>query len=153
MNYGPSLTNTIEVSEDGSNIAQKGIAIRLDEGPGGVESGSHWLMYEHDTLRVSGAWSGNFIDWEGIHFNGVHGRHPRVAGDVHFANPTGPGFAKPSALSATKSLSEQFQDDRILGRDGKHYGPLAEGLGAISGSLPIRKTDHHQLPGRRYQNS
>ena len=56
MDYGPSLINTIEVSNDGSNIAQKGIAVRLDDGPGGVESGSHWMMYEHDTMRVAGAW-------------------------------------------------------------------------------------------------
>ena len=55
MDYGHSLSNTIEVSGDGSNIAQKGIAIRLDPGPGGVESGSYWMMYEHDTLRVAGA--------------------------------------------------------------------------------------------------
>ena len=32
MDYGPSMINTIEVSRDGTNIAQKGIAIRLDEG-------------------------------------------------------------------------------------------------------------------------
>ncbi len=76
MDYGPSLNNTIEVSRDGSNIAQKGIAIRLDDGPGGVESGKYWMMYDHDTLRMAGAWTGSFIDYNGIHFNGVHGRHP-----------------------------------------------------------------------------
>ncbi len=119
MDYGPSLNNTIEVSDDQSNIAQKGIAIRLDDGPGGVESGTHWMMYEHDTLRVAGAWSGKFIDWEGIHFNGTHGRHPKVAGDVAFANPTGPGFANPTA-----DASSRFEDSRVTGRDGKQYGPL-----------------------------
>lgn len=127
MDYGPSLNNTIEISDDGSNIAQKGIAIRLDQGPGGVESGSHWLLYEHDTMRVAGAWSGKFIDWEGIHFNGVHGRHPRIAGQIQFANPTGPGFAKPSGLRSSgngKSLQRRFEDNRVVGRDGKHYGPL-----------------------------
>lgn len=127
MDYGPSLINTIEVSEDGSNIAQKGIAVRLDDGPGGVESGSHWMMYEHDTMRVAGAWSGRFIDWEGIHFNGTHGRHPRVAGEVHFSNPTGPGVGKPqSRRLADKGniTSGLFEDDRVVGRDGKQYGPL-----------------------------
>ena len=101
MDYGHSLFNTIEVSDDGSNIAQKGIAVRLDDGPGGVESGSHWLMYEHDTMRVAGAWSGNFIDFEGIHFNGTHGRHPSVAGEVHFKNDTAPGVGRPSKESST----------------------------------------------------
>jgi len=119
MDYGPSMFNTIEVSRDGSNIAQKGIVVRLDSGPGGVESGSHWLMYEHDTMRVAGAWSGQFIDYEGIHFNGTHGRHPRATGEIHFANPTAPGFGRPGETS-----DSQFKDDRVIGRDGKHYGPL-----------------------------
>ncbi|MGB2498750.1 MAG: DUF6797 domain-containing protein [Mariniblastus sp.] len=123
MDYGPSLNNTIEVSKDGSNIAQKGIAVRLDAGPGGVESGSHWMMYEHDTMRMAGAWSGKFIDWEGIHFNGTHGRHPKIAGELHVANPTGPGWANPDR-SNRDSLTQRFEDDRVVGRDGKHYGPL-----------------------------
>jgi hypothetical protein len=116
MDYGSSLMNTIEVSTDGSNIAQKGIAIRLDDGPGGVESGSHWLLYDHDTMRVAGAWSGKFIDYNGIHFNGVHGQHPKVAGTVHLQNPTGPGWGRPSDGS--------FLDERITGRNKKQYGPL-----------------------------
>lgn len=117
MDYGPSFINTIEVSRDGTNIAQKGITIRLDEGPGGVESGKYWMMYEHDTMRLAGAWSHGFIDYEGIHFNGTHGRHPSVAGNIHIVNPTGPGWGKPGVGS--------FQDQRLVGRDGKHYGPLA----------------------------
>ena len=127
MDYGPSLNNTIEVSSDGSNIAQKGIAIRLDDGPGGVESGSHWLMYEHDTMRVAAAWTGRFIDYEGIHFNGAHGRHPKVAGEIQFANPTGPGFGRPAEgpLADMGNVTfGLFDDDRVIGRDEKHYGPL-----------------------------
>jgi len=116
MNYGPSLINTIEVSKDGSNIAQKGIAMRLDDGPGGVESGSYWMMYDHDTMRMAGAWSGAFIDYNGIHFNGVHGQHPKVAGPVHVHNPTGPGWGRPGDGS--------FEDNRLTGRDNKRYGPL-----------------------------
>ena len=119
MDYGHSMFNTIEVSNDGTNIAQKGIVVRLDSGPGGVESGSHWIMYEHDTMRVAAAWGGKFIDWEGIHFNGTHGRHPKVMGEVHFANPTRPGFGWPGV-----NADQGFEDNRVVGRDGKHYGPL-----------------------------
>ncbi|MEZ6097221.1 MAG: DUF6797 domain-containing protein [Pirellulaceae bacterium] len=116
MNYGPSLINTIEVPGPDRNIAQKGIAIRLDEGPGGVESGHYWMMFDHDTMRMSGAWSGEFIDYEGIHFNGVHGRHPKVAGNVHFQTPDGPGWGQPSDGS--------LEDVRLIGRDDRRYGPL-----------------------------
>ena len=58
MDYGPSLINTYEVGDDGSNIAYKGIAIRLDSGPGGVSQGRQWMLYDHDTMRVAAAWSG-----------------------------------------------------------------------------------------------
>ena len=116
MDYGPSLNNTFEASTDGSNIAQKGIAIRLDSGPGGVESGKYWMLYEHDTMRVAAAWTGGFIDYNGIHFNGVHGRHPKISGQKMFENPVMPGWAKPG--------SESFNGERIIGRDGKKYGPL-----------------------------
>ena len=87
MDYGPSFNNTLEFGNNGLNIAQKGLTIRLDEGPGGIESGSHWMTYELDTMRVAGAWSDSFIDYNGIHFNGVHGRHPRVTGNIHFPKP------------------------------------------------------------------
>lgn len=116
MDYGPSFMNTIEVTRDGSNIAQKGIVMRVDDGPGGVESGKHWIMYEHDTMRVAATWSDQFIDWNGIHFNGRHAIHPRVTGRVHFANSTGPGWGRPGDGS--------FVDNRVEGRDGKRYGPL-----------------------------
>lgn len=116
MDYGPSWFNTIEVSNDGSNIAQKGITIRLDDGPGGVESGKYWMMYDHDTMRVAAAWSEQFIDYHGIHFNGMHNSHPKLTGKIHFQNPVGPGWANPD--------TDGFEDERLLGRDGKRYGPL-----------------------------
>jgi hypothetical protein len=117
MNYGDSLINTYEFGNDGSNFAYKGIATRVDPGPGGVSRGSAWMIFDHDTLRVSAAWTGKgFIDWQGIHFNGRHGIHPRLVGDVHFANPSGPGWADPETGS--------FDDPRIVGRDGRRYGPL-----------------------------
>jgi putative heme-binding domain-containing protein len=116
MNYGPSLMATLEVGDKG-NVAYKGIAVRLDNGPGGVSRGRHWMLFDHDTLRVAAAWNGEgFIDWNGINFNGRHQIHPRVAGRMCFANPVGPGWANPE--------TGRFDDPRFRGRDGKPYGPL-----------------------------
>jgi putative heme-binding domain-containing protein len=96
MDYGPSLINTYEIGSDGANFAYKGIAVRLDPGPGGVSRGKAWMVFDHDTLRVAAAWTGTgFIDWNGIHFNGRHQVHPRVVGKVLLSNPTGPGWANP----------------------------------------------------------
>jgi putative heme-binding domain-containing protein len=117
MDYGPSLMNTYEVGEPGPNIAYKGIAVRLDAGTGGVSRGKRWALFDHDTMRFAAAWTGdNFIDWKGIHFNGQHQIHPKLAGSVHFANPVGPGWADPATGS--------FKDPRFLGRDKRPYGPL-----------------------------
>jgi putative heme-binding domain-containing protein len=116
MNYGPSLMATIDVGNAG-NFAYKGIAVRLDNGPGGVSRGRHWMLFDHDLMRFAAAWSGDgFIDWNGINFNGRHQIHPRVVGAVQFANPIGPGWADPE--------TGRFDDPRFKGRDGKPYGPL-----------------------------
>ncbi len=117
MDYGPSLVNTYEVGNDASNFAYKGIAVRLDPGPGGISRGQSWMVFDHDTMRVAAAWTGDgFIDWQGIHMNGRHNIHPRIKGDVHLANPTGPGWAEPETQS--------FDDPRLRGRDDRLYGPL-----------------------------
>jgi putative heme-binding domain-containing protein len=117
MDYGPALTATYEVSDDGSNFAYKGIAVRLDAGPGGVSRGRHWAVFDHDTLRMAAAWTGDgFIDWNGINFNGRHETHPKIVGLVELANPDGPGWANPE--------SGTFDDPRLRGRDGRPYGPL-----------------------------
>ncbi len=117
MDYGPSLTAAYEVRRGSGNFAYKGIAVRLDEGPGGIARGKAWALYDHDTMRLVACWTGDqFIDWQSIHFNGSHGIHPTPAGRVSLANPPGPGWADPKIGS--------FDDPRNLGRDGKPYGPL-----------------------------
>ena len=91
--------------------------MRLDAGAGGVSRGKRWALFDHDTLRYAAGWSGEgFIDWKGIHFNGMHQIHPKLVGDVQVVNPVGPGWADPATGS--------FKDPRFLGRDKRPYGPL-----------------------------
>jgi hypothetical protein len=117
MDYGRAMMATIEVGQDASNIAYKGIAVRVDPGPGGVSAGRAWALYEHDTMRLAALWTGKgFINWEGINFDGRHQVHPRVEGDVQLANPAGPGWANPA--------DGRWDDTRLPGRDGRRYGPL-----------------------------
>ncbi len=132
MDYGPSLIHTYEIPGPDHNFAYKGIAVRLDPGAGGVSRGSHWMIFDTDTLRMAAGWSAgnqvgnNFIDWRAIQFNGEHGIHPTIVGQVAFANATGPGWADPR--------NGQFTDDqRVLGRDGKPYGPLPRPWGRFHG--------------------
>ena len=115
--YGPFLAGTFEVGGGGTNMARKGLAIRLDAGPGGVGRGHAWLLYELDTMRAAAFWTGDgFVNWKGINFNGEHKMHPRIAGTVQAALPTMPGWGDPATGS--------FADPRPVGRDEKPYGPL-----------------------------
>ena len=57
MNYGPTMINTFETGSDATNFAYKGIASRLDSGPGGISRGNAWMILDHDTMRVSAAWT------------------------------------------------------------------------------------------------
>ncbi len=113
MDFGPALFWTYQVAP--GNIAQKGLAIRLDAGPGGLSQGRAWMVYDHDTMRVAAASTGDFLDWKGVAFDGSHGSHAGLTGDRHFVNPVGPGWASPEG---------KWDDDRLIGRDQRRYGPL-----------------------------
>ncbi|MFN0068637.1 MAG: DUF6797 domain-containing protein [Limisphaerales bacterium] len=113
MNFGPALFWTYEIAP--GNIAQKGIAVRLDKGAGGVSKGRAWMVYDHDTMRVATATTGDFVDWKGIGFDGSHGTHTGLTGDRQFINPVGPGWASPEG---------SWEDPRPAGRDQRLYGAL-----------------------------
>jgi hypothetical protein len=117
MDYGPHLTASYEVGRDGSNFAYKGIAIRLDPGPGGVSRGKHWMLFDHDTMRWAAAWSGQgFIDYQRDHVQRPPCGSPQAGRAIQVANPTGPGWAHPQ--------TGDFDDVRLRGRDDRPYGPL-----------------------------
>jgi putative heme-binding domain-containing protein len=156
MDYGPTLTATYEVSDDASNFAYKGIAVRLDIGPGGVSRGRYWSVFDHDTMQLSASWSGDgFIDWNGINFNGRHEIHPRIVGQLELANPIGPGWADP--------MTGSFTDPRLRGRDGRPYGPLPRSWSHFVGqyrhgdrvilSYTVGKTAVLEMPGVETRNS
>ncbi len=113
MDYGPFFTASIQAPEPansgaGANIAQKGLLIRLDDGTN--------VCFDKDLLRYSAGWTGGLIDWRSIVYDGSHGTWPRIAGTQLFANPLAPGWANGEG---------SFADDRIKGKDGRRFGPLA----------------------------
>ena len=138
MDYGNFLMNTYELvdEENGierfhspgpspfpdedysqNNFAYKGIAVRLDSGEGGVSKGKAWMMFDHDLMRVAGAWTGDgFIDWDAILLNDRHETYPRTIGKLHFETPVGPAWANPK--------NGRFDDPRFRARDGRAFGPL-----------------------------
>ena len=133
QDYGNALFWTMQVEP--GNIAQKGIAVRVDLGPGGVVNGKAWMLYDHDTMRLAACWTGDkFVDWRGIAFDGSHGSHTSIVGEKQFVFPNEPAWANPR--------TNGFEDVRIRGRDNKPYGPLPrdwvhfKGL-EMHGGLPV----------------
>lgn len=141
MNYGPTLTATYHLPRDPAGASArtagdtkrrgdylaKGIAIRLDDGPGGVAQGKHWLAFDHDRLDAAAAWSGTAMtDWQGINFNGVFGDGPKITGDVLYSNLAGPAWADP----VTGSWTDPRPTDA---GSGAAYGPLPRQWGRFRG--------------------
>lgn len=124
QDFGNVLFWTLQVAP--GNIAQKGIAVRVDEGPGGVSKGRAWMLYDHDTMRLAACWTGEeFVNWRGIAFDGSHGTHTAIVGEIGFAFPNEPMWANPA--------TGDFEDLRIRGRDGRPYGPLPRSWVAFRG--------------------
>ncbi len=100
-----------------NNFAYKGIAVRLDEGEGGISKGKAWMIFDHDLMRVAGGWTGEgFIDWNAILLNDRHETYPRTVGKLHFETPVSAGWANPT--------NGKFKDERFQARDGRKFGPL-----------------------------
>jgi glucose/arabinose dehydrogenase len=100
-----------------ANFAYKGIAIRLDEGEGGVAAGSAFVLFDHDLMRMTGIWTGaGFIDYESILLNDRHNIFPRTVGTIQVENPITPGWANPA--------TGDFADPRFVAVDGRPFGPL-----------------------------
>ncbi|MEM7368989.1 MAG: DUF6797 domain-containing protein [Bacteroidota bacterium] len=137
MDYGDFLIHTYELSAedapdriissglsplpnenyDSVNFAYKGIAIRLDEGEGGVAAGKAWALFDHDLMRLAGIWTGEgFIDWEGILLNDKHNIYPRTVGKVQVYSLPEPAWANPE--------TGMFDDERFQAVDGRYFGPL-----------------------------
>jgi len=99
------------------NFAYKGIAIRLNQGKGGVAAGSAFVLFDHDLLRLTGFWTGEgFIDYQDILLNDQHNIFPRTVGTIQFENPITPGWANPETGG--------FEDPRFVAVDGRPFGPL-----------------------------
>lgn len=137
MDYGDFLMRTYELADDNDppqfvsggrspipnedyrdlNFAYKGIAIRLNEGDGGVAAGNAFALFDHDLLRFTGFWTGEgFINYRDILLNDEHNIYPRTVGTVQVENPITPGWANPETGS--------FIDPRFVAVDGRPFGPL-----------------------------
>ena len=94
MDYGDALHWTYQVGED-RNIAQKGIAVRLDGGAGHVARPRVPGLRRGDG-RIGGVERPRLHQLEGRRVRRLANSHAGIVGDVLFTNPVGPGWAKPA---------------------------------------------------------
>ncbi|MFT4605356.1 MAG: cytochrome c5, partial [Rhodothermales bacterium] len=137
MDYGDFLIHTYELANSGDpprgisggpsplpdedfrdvNFSYKGIAVRLDQGDGGIAAGNAFVLFDHDLLRFTGFWTGEgFMDYEYVLLNGRHNTFPRTVGKIEIENPITPGWANPE--------TGDFEDPRFVAVDGRPFGPL-----------------------------
>jgi len=119
MDYGRFLSATYLNAEGKSTLdgkgsaADKGVAVRLGNNEGA-------LLFDTDLCRMAGGWTGGFVKYKGVAFDGAHGPNPSPADKVSVlfqVNP-GPGWSK----------GDDFADPRALptgpGAAKVPFGPL-----------------------------
>ncbi|MHB8519191.1 MAG: DUF6797 domain-containing protein [Limisphaerales bacterium] len=107
MDYGSFLSASIEAPQPATNIAFKGIAIRLADAFHGDQNEA--VVFDTDLLRYAAGWTGDFVALKGVVFDGEHWAYPHIAGEQVFGNPNIPGWASDGS----------FKDPRPF-----IYGPL-----------------------------
>jgi len=85
MDYGPFLNLALMAKGPGENNTYKSVAIPLGSNEkgepshaGNLENPPAAVCFDEDLLRYSAAWTGGFIDYEGVTFKGAHGRNPAI---------------------------------------------------------------------------
>ena len=111
----PFQTACIEARGPGTNVANKGLAIKLGNNAS--------ICFDTDLLRVSAGWTGKHINFKGVTFDGGHGGHPMIPSTPKFATRPGPGWA---------DAKGSFADVRP-----EPFGPMPESVGRWDGLFVI----------------
>ena len=151
MDYGSCLLATIEAGSDLSNVAYKGIAVRLDPGQGGSPAGRAWVVYDHDTLRLAAAWTGQgFIDWKGINFNGQHQVHPEGRRPGARRQPRRPRLGQSRTTRAPGTVASSAATAAATARcrpTGRATGASTATATAWSSPIPSARPTSSRCPG------
>ena len=92
VDRGPTFSGTIRAKYPGDNTAMKGIVVAL-----GKETNA-FICYDTDLMRVSVAWTGDYLKFGNYMKEIVHPQPPEVAGTPVFGTKPGPGWAKAGIL-------------------------------------------------------
>jgi hypothetical protein len=100
MDYGRFLSASYVNPQNQTTIngkgcaSNKGIAVKLGDSEAA-------LLFDTETLRMAGGWTGGWIKRQGVAFDGKHGPNPGPPTDatIFFQNNPGPGWSKGSEFT------------------------------------------------------
>ena len=108
MDYGPFLSGTFDVAQPAGNTALKGIIVSFDKDQ------TTNVLFDTETLRYAAGWTGDFIDFHGVAYNGQHVATPKALGTQVFGTPVMPGWADKDGI---------FKDPRTGPADNEKGNP------------------------------
>jgi hypothetical protein len=108
MDYGPFLSGTFDAPEPKGNTALKGIIVSFDKDQ------TTNVLFDTETLRYAAGWTGDFINFNGVAYDGQHVATPKIAGTQVFGTPVMPGWADKGG---------SFKDPRVPAADNTHGQP------------------------------
>jgi hypothetical protein len=144
MDYGPFVSGSFWAG-DTSNIALKALAIHV----GKDREAS--VMFDTEMLRYSAAWTGDFLDFHGVGFDGQHGVNPQAAGDLVYVTKFEPG-AWEGALSDKPLADPRHAKWGPLPREWGRYKGLYEDGDKIVLNYTVGQTEVWETPGEEMAN-
>ncbi len=96
MDYGPFLSASVELAGPHQRIANKGLAIKLR---GADEDELAGVLFDTDLLQYAAGWTGGFLQYRGVAFEGNHGPNPAIDGELAFSAPAAPGWARDGSFA------------------------------------------------------
>ena len=118
MDYGPFISATFVAPWPKGNLSHRGIAVRFEARlPGDQPSetkvgkkivktdpGQCGIIFDTELLRYASSWTGGFINYTGVVFNGDHGTNPSPRGTQLFGTAATPGWAHDGELKDPRPI-------------------------------------------------
>lgn len=100
VDRGPTFSGTIRARYPDGNTTMKGVVVAL----GGMTNA--FICYDTDLMRVSLAWTGDYLKFGNYMKEIVHPQPPEVAGSPVFGTKPGPGWAKAGILKDPRANAQ-----------------------------------------------
>ena len=120
MDKGPVYSGAIEVPGEG--VRPKGLSIRVGEHRQAT------MHFDHDLLRMSAAWTGNFLEFHSDADWGIRGA-PTAAGEIRFTSPEVTGWAGQNEPTFTDTREQPFGP--VPEKQGQYKGLYLHGDRAV----------------------